>query len=57
MKQAYIAKLSALTSAHLTELAESLPETDELRADLLQVSERIDARFGLVTVRCPIERE
>lgn len=55
MNNTYLNNLAALTSSHIAELADSLPETDKLRADLLRVSARIDEQFGLVTVRCPIE--
>jgi hypothetical protein len=55
MTKKQISNLAASVSGGMDELASNMPERDPLRDELSRLSARIDERFGLVTVRCPIE--
>jgi hypothetical protein len=55
MTKKQISNLAASVSGGMDELASNMPEGEPLRDELSRLSARIDERFGLVTVRCPIE--
>ena len=55
MNKKYLSNLAANVSGGIYELASLLPERDELRTDLLALEERLDRRFKLVTISCPVE--
>ena len=55
MNKNYISRIASTASGSIEELANLLPEGDKLGAELLSVARRLDERFNLVTITCPVE--